>query len=310
MGFEEKEQSQAESATGSENVAENDDKDFEFDCPQNVVDVNALLHDIQSATTSTIDPWFFQPHPDHRKRPRCEVTLPEGDVISTTEEDAVRKKTRKSSRRVSASTELISAQNTQYSSNNITKATASSIARRRSTPTKINSQKPKPAAIKKDKTVVSAKSAPVIDRKKSPKETSPPQKVSVQMKSFETAPSSRPPVKSVSRAAKLEEYKKQKAHPAKILEKKVVKPLPTKTVSRNQRNIDKGGKENNGNEDMLDLLKKHNKKFQATTLYEPSRHSVRDVRKWERLTGKTWSSLKPDEREEANEHILKMKSAM
>ena len=57
----------------------------------------------------------------------------------------------------------------------------------------------------------------------------------------------------------------------------------------------------------MELLKKHNKNFAPTPTYEPPRHSVRDVRKWEKLSGKLWANLKPEEREQANEDIGRMK---
>ena len=60
---------------------------------------------------------------------------------------------------------------------------------------------------------------------------------------------------------------------------------------------------------MIELLKKHNQRFAPIPIYEPPRHSVRDVRKWEKSTGKKWSSLRPEEREIANAEIGKIKEA-
>ena len=61
---------------------------------------------------------------------------------------------------------------------------------------------------------------------------------------------------------------------------------------------------------MMELLKKHNKRFAPIPIYEPPRHSVRDVRKWEKSSGKTWLSLKPEEREVVNAEIENMKNAI
>ena len=61
---------------------------------------------------------------------------------------------------------------------------------------------------------------------------------------------------------------------------------------------------------MMELLKKHNKRFAPIPIYEPPRHSVRDVRKWEKSSGKTWLSLKPEEREVVNAEIESMKNAI
>mmetsp|Transcript_6198 Transcript_6198/g.9349 ORF Transcript_6198/g.9349 Transcript_6198/m.9349 type:complete len:220 (-) Transcript_6198:171-830(-) len=56
---------------------------------------------------------------------------------------------------------------------------------------------------------------------------------------------------------------------------------------------------------MLDILRKHNQKFIPSSLYEPRRHSVRDIRKWEHQNGRTWSSLTPEERRSVNHEITK-----
>jgi hypothetical protein len=63
------------------------------------------------------------------------------------------------------------------------------------------------------------------------------------------------------------------------------------------------------NASMMELLKKHNQRFAPIPIYEPPRHSVRDVRQWEKLSGKTWLSLKPEEREVVNAEISKTKEA-
>ena len=60
--------------------------------------------------------------------------------------------------------------------------------------------------------------------------------------------------------------------------------------------------------EMLILLRKHNEKFTPKTKYEPSRHSVRDVRKWEKISCKEWSALSHEERILANEEILRLKN--
>jgi hypothetical protein len=65
--------------------------------------------------------------------------------------------------------------------------------------------------------------------------------------------------------------------------------------------------DNETDKSMMELLKKHNQKFAPVPAYEPPRHSVRDVRKWEKLNGKSWSNLKPEEREVVNAEIGKMK---
>lgn len=64
---------------------------------------------------------------------------------------------------------------------------------------------------------------------------------------------------------------------------------------------------NDNDVSMMELLKKHNQRFAPIPIYEPPRHSVRDVRKWEKSSGKTWSSLRPEEREVANAEIGRIK---
>ncbi|KAF1784046.1 hypothetical protein GQ600_25164 [Phytophthora cactorum] len=51
------------------------------------------------------------------------------------------------------------------------------------------------------------------------------------------------------------------------------------------------------------MLKKHNKKFKATHTYEPPQHSVRQVKQWERETGKSYYALSAAERVQANQEI-------
>ena len=58
-----------------------------------------------------------------------------------------------------------------------------------------------------------------------------------------------------------------------------------------------------------ELLAKHNQRFKQTT-YEPPRHSVRDVRRWEKETGKIWANLNPQDREKANGDIDLYKKAI
>lgn len=57
-----------------------------------------------------------------------------------------------------------------------------------------------------------------------------------------------------------------------------------------------------------ELLREHNSRFVPPPVYIPPKYSVRDVRKWEKLTGKSWSELKPEEREKANDEIGQLKA--
>ena len=55
--------------------------------------------------------------------------------------------------------------------------------------------------------------------------------------------------------------------------------------------------------DVSAILKMHNAKHKRKSQYEPPRHSVRDVRRWERKHMKVWSDLTHEEREIANSEI-------
>ena len=59
--------------------------------------------------------------------------------------------------------------------------------------------------------------------------------------------------------------------------------------------------------EMLSLLKKHNQRFAPAPAYEPPRHSVREVRFWEKQSGQVWSKLTAQERELANDEIAQLK---
>jgi hypothetical protein len=79
---------------------------------------------------------------------------------------------------------------------------------------------------------------------------------------------------------------------------------PSKKKSR----VSARGSADENEKEMLILLRKHNEKFTPTTKYEPSRHSVRDVRKWEKISGKEWCALAQEERILANDEIMRMKN--
>ena len=85
------------------------------------------------------------------------------------------------------------------------------------------------------------------------------------------------------------------------------KPQSAPPVSKVTRPGRQKPAEQSDQQDMLELLKKHNEKFAPVSLYEPPRHSVRDMRRWEKHSGRTWSTLKPDERGIVNEEISQMK---
>jgi hypothetical protein len=55
--------------------------------------------------------------------------------------------------------------------------------------------------------------------------------------------------------------------------------------------------------EMVEALRQHNIKFAPPAVYEPALHSLKDVRRWEKSTGKIWSQLSIEEKEKANKEI-------
>jgi hypothetical protein len=58
---------------------------------------------------------------------------------------------------------------------------------------------------------------------------------------------------------------------------------------------------------LQEKINMHNKKIMVPVQYEPRRHGVADTRAWERKTGQQYNTLKPDEREKANQEIAAIK---
>ena len=106
---------------------------------------------------------------------------------------------------------------------------------------------------------------------------------------------------------KLEVYKQQKEQ--KSTNSSNNKSIPPSKVTSSKASSKSSSKVKSDDDDMMELLKKHNKQFIKQAEYEPSRHSVRDVRKWEKETGKTWANLLPADRELANKEIEIMKTS-
>jgi hypothetical protein len=128
-----------------------------------------------------------------------------------------------------------------------------------------------------------------------------------------------PSQQAVNMKSKLEEYKTKKASQPSQAVTKASQVATTKTAvvaTKPVGSVKKPATVGSGkaapaadNVDMLALLKKHNEKFAAVPLYEPPMHSVRDVRNWERSTGRAWASLSAEERTHANKEITEMKKA-
>ncbi|KAI9912604.1 hypothetical protein PsorP6_006574 [Peronosclerospora sorghi] len=71
----------------------------------------------------------------------------------------------------------------------------------------------------------------------------------------------------------------------------------------NRLNAERKRKASREEKTIRELLKKHNKKIKTAHAYEPSRHSVREVKQWEREMKKSYYALSVEERVRANQEI-------
>ncbi|CAI5735535.1 unnamed protein product [Hyaloperonospora brassicae] len=89
---------------------------------------------------------------------------------------------------------------------------------------------------------------------------------------------------------------------------------PVALVRRRQPLVDAGNRLNAGTtrtessertkrREVQEVVARHNKKFKATHTYEPPRHSVREVKQWERAMDKSYYALSAEERVQANKDI-------
>ena len=77
-------------------------------------------------------------------------------------------------------------------------------------------------------------------------------------------------------------------------------PINDDAVKKKQKVVSSNKRVTDASNDVSAILKMHNAKHKQKSQYEPPRHSVRDVRKWERKNLKVWSDLSHEEREMAN----------
>jgi hypothetical protein len=85
-----------------------------------------------------------------------------------------------------------------------------------------------------------------------------------------------------------------------MIKKQKVFPVGAKKPSVVAKNNGKVSASSTMAADTADLLKLHNQKMHKAntkSTYEPPRHSVRDIRQWERESQKVWADLNPQEKE-------------
>lgn len=349
-----------------------DESDFEFDCPKTVVNIGNLLKSASASANvpTAVDEWFSLPHPLHKKQSEPESVGANCDYQQEHDLEMPVLRPGCHKRSASSATTRTKRAEVPHTKSDLTKNTASSMARRRSVDVSSKREasvaaaalRPTSTMAKKQKLNSVAKemecSVVVVPLPESePEPHQQVQKVCVEMKSFSTScaasrrSSAAPVAAPQSRAAQLEKYRLQKQQqqvpaeqaaaatatntstqkrsmpsrqaaelpPAKTQQlsapraagagKAGNKQASRKSSARGRSEVEEEDEAAEENSAMMALLQQHNKKFRAPVLYEPSRHSVRDVRRWERSSGLTWSSLPPEQREQANSDILALKQA-
>ena len=270
---------------------------FDFDCPNNYIDISSDQQPHYSE--NEIKAWFFTEHPLHEPQP---MQLVEETEISVKKRPSLLKSSGVAripqTGRKSESTECA----VQKSKPTLNPPTKTTVAATTFAKPIVGSKRV--LSLSQDSTASeSSKKGALYSKEKT---TSTVKNAKTSSKEVSTASSSR---SSASMSSKLEEYRQTKT----VV---VVKSGTTATCRRPSTTAGAGSikssqtgnkKMTKDDQDMLEILKKHNEKFVAAPLYEPSRHSVRDVRKWEKQNGKKWSSLSPEEREVANKNITAMK---
>ncbi|KAG7396057.1 hypothetical protein PHYBOEH_002838 [Phytophthora boehmeriae] len=106
-------------------------------------------------------------------------------------------------------------------------------------------------------------------------------------------------LKEMRAAAEPFQVKKIKTE-VKSVERQKKRRKPLADVGNTRQNGDKRDK---AEKSLKQLLAKHNEKFKATHTYEPPKHSIREVKQWERETNKSFYALSAEERVQANEDI-------
>lgn len=246
---------------------------FEFSCPSSYFDLSQSHNSNAEESSGNLD-WFLQDHPLHEP-----IIRPQNDTNTTLKKKSA--------------------------------VLSNASAMRVSQPKRIESEchKNKSALITATKTaaVVSTFEKSSMKRSITTLETensatqgiiqNQSNKRSNSSKTVEIAVDSKP----MDMGSKLEEYRLKKAQTSVNGKNNIAPPSKSAVSVKNAKS------KTDENKCMLEILKKHNEKFAVAPLYEPSRHSVRDVRKWEKQTGKIWANLSPEEREIVNRDISKQK---
>jgi hypothetical protein len=267
---------------------------FEFNCPNTYVDLSQ-----GGQFDRPSDGWFFSEHPEHEEPADSPATDAKSPFVgkSTTKKSISLMSASGSVQRVQSkklNPDVNEVHNSEVKRGPVTSMSVSMVSFAKST--SVSAPKNTDSQLKVKKGV----SVEHQLKRKGISDTSEAQPAIIDMKS------------------KLNEYQRSKKAIVQENVRKIAKTSSSNdAISASNSSVGQSAnrrgrpqnKDTMENQDMLDILKRHNEKFAVAPLYEPPRHSVRDVRQWERETGKIWSQLKPEEREVANEEITRNKES-
>ena len=254
-----------------------DDGRYDFDCNSSYADISASIRFPESGSCA-VDPWFLAAHPLHEQR---HVICSTGDGEGARGGDKKRKSSicahpEQSSRRENSDGESMPGQlEVQRSKGSAagTKADTKRAALADVSDKAVNTTgSSKRARVEPAAAPLAKRSRPAAEAKAAPASkplSAAPMPKATTLHKAPTSSSSRPTTKKGAATAK---------------------------ASASSLDL----------HDMEALLKQHNKKFQPKAHYEPSLHSVRAVRMWERQSGRLWATLTTGERQAANSAIAKL----
>jgi hypothetical protein len=247
--------------------------EFDFDCSITVVDLrtqtSSAHHDEESSIILT-QQWFDTFHPQHEVDQQ-ELHLSDSSTVIASSSSS-------SSSSSSVSTDhttitVVSEGIPNMSRNLLSKATRVTSAAIQ--PARSLSPLPPPPR----KTTVSVSIATSIDTAAVKGTTDTTSTLKGTKRKAELPQSS---VSSSTIEARLQSWRENKQPPVNVNKQQETRKVSSKlhkgkvaTQQRQQQQED----------DMKELLSMHNQRFKPTASYEPSRHSVRETRKWERETG-------------------------
>lgn len=280
--------------------------DFVFDCPQVFIDINAALQ-IGEGGQIHNDAWFSTYHPEHN-----EILVPETSAAVSIPKGSLPNKTGVNNKRKEVSgndvRKVTKSSKNSFSDNDLTKEIRLFNQKR----FEMNRPASKPIDTTKKENISGNSDDTLSGRMRTTTK-----RAEIVAKAT-TKTSQRVPLVKDTRIDDIE--REIQAFNNRLSENKLVastrsfalavpvvkkhdakKPDPKKPAALEK-------KLSSSTDDILKILKQHNEQFGKKAVYEPARHSVRDVRAWEKQSGKIWATLSTEDRESANQEILRMKA--